>query len=177
MKDKQNLKVKYSREKIKEKSKEDSLNDEEKDKLNEIINRYNEQKGALINILHEAQDYFGYLPRVAQIYIAERTGIPFSEVYGVVSFYSLFSMKKRGKYTIEVCIGTACYVKGAEKILKILKKELDIEPGEISDDGRFTIETTRCKGVCHKAPIIGIGEDTYENVDVNNLMEILEKYE
>ena len=141
-----------------------------------IRDRYRDKKGVLINILHETQNYFGFLPRGIQIYIAKKTGIPFSEVYGVVSFYSLFSLKKSGKYTIEVCTGTACYVKGSKEILKKLKEILDVNPGEISDDGLFNIEIARCKGICHKAPVISIGEDIYENVKIDNLEEILNKY-
>lgn len=178
MKDNQNIRQKNNVEKKEiNKNIKETLTKEETDKLDGILNNYKDQKGVLINILHEVQDSFGFLPRKVQIYIAEKTGIPFSEIYGVVSFYSLFSMRARGKYTIEVCMGTACYVKGAEKILNTLKKELKIEPGEITEDGLFTIETTRCKGICHKAPVIGIGEDVYENFNMDDLSKILEKYE
>jgi NADH:ubiquinone oxidoreductase subunit E len=131
----------------------------------------------LITVLHQAQKIFGHLPREVQIYIAEKMGIPFPEVYGVVSFYSLFSMKPRGKYTIEVCMGTACYVKGAQHILEQLKKELNVQPGEITPDRRFTIETTRCKGACSLAPIIAIGKDIYSKVKPEMTKDILNNYE
>ncbi|MFW5991860.1 MAG: NAD(P)H-dependent oxidoreductase subunit E [Halanaerobiaceae bacterium] len=154
---------------------------EEKDdrygKLDEIIREFKDKEGSLITILHQAQNIFGHLPREVQIYVARSLGIPFPEVYGVVSFYSLFTMKKRGKYTIEVCMGTACYVKGVKEILEKIKEELGIEPGEVSDDGRFTIETTRCKGACSLAPVIAIGEDIHGKISPEDIPEILNKYE
>lgn len=159
----------------------DKAQDEKKDdryhKLDEIIREFKDKEGTLITVLHQAQNIFGYLPREVQIYIAKSLGIPLPEVYGVVSFYSLFSMKPRGKYTIEVCIGTACYVKGIEDILEKIKDELGIEPGEVSDDGRFTIETTRCKGACSLAPVIAIGEDIHGKITADEIPDILDKYE
>lgn len=152
-------------------------NDDRYRQLDKVIAQYEDTEGTLITVLHRAQKIFGYLPREIQIYIANRLGIPLPEVYGVVSFYSLFSTKPRGKYTIEVCLGTACYVKGAEKILEKLKEELKIEPGEISEDGRFTIETTRCLGACSLAPIISIGDDVHGKVSPDQVNEILNKYQ
>lgn len=150
--------------------------DERYEKLDLVLAEYEDAKGALITVLHRAQKIFGHLPREVQIYVAERLGLPFAEVYGVVSFYSLFSVEPRGEYTIEVCLGTACYVKGAQKILQKLKAELGIEPGEISDDGKFTIETTRCLGACSLAPIIKVGDDVHGNITPEEIPSILKKY-
>ena len=171
--------------KIEKQFKENKLDDkkrkgEENDKYQElksIIQENKDKEGALITVLHQAQKIFGHLPRDVQIYIAKSLGIPFPEVYGVVSFYSLFNMEKRGKYTIEVCMGTACYVKGGEEILNILKDELEIEPGEITEDGKFTIETTRCKGACSLAPIVAIGDDIHSHVKPDEIIDILNQYE
>ncbi|MFW6381232.1 MAG: NAD(P)H-dependent oxidoreductase subunit E [Bacillota bacterium] len=149
---------------------------EEYRKLDEIIREFKGKEGTLITVLHQAQHIFGYLPRPVLVYISEEMGIPFAEVYGVVSFYSLFSMKPRGKYTIEVCMGTACYVKGSQQILDSLKEKLQIEPGEVTEDGLFTIETTRCKGACSLAPVVGVGEDIHSRVTTDQIEEILEGY-
>ena len=146
------------------------------DELNKVIREFKDKEGSLITILHQAQKIFGFLPKEVQIRIAKSLGIPLAEVYGVISFYSLFTMKKRGKYTIEVCTGTACYVKGCEEVLDKLKQRLAIEPGEVSEDGKFTIETTRCVGACSLAPVVTIGEDTYSKVKSEDIDKILEKY-
>lgn len=146
------------------------------DELDQVIAEYEDKEGTLITILHQAQKIFGYLPREVQIYVAERLGIPFPEVYGVVSFYSLFSMKPRGKFTIEVCMGTACYVKGAQEILDTLKEELGIEPGETTEDGLFTIESTRCLGACSLAPVISIGEKMHGHLTPEKVKEVLKEY-
>ncbi|MFW5998743.1 MAG: NAD(P)H-dependent oxidoreductase subunit E [Halanaerobiaceae bacterium] len=149
---------------------------EEFEKLREIINKYKDQEGTLIKILHEAQNIFGYLPRKVQIFIARTMGIPLPEVYGVVSFYSLFTMEPRGQYTIEICMGTACYVKGSEEILNKLKNVLDIEPGEVTEDGKFTIETTHCLGACSLAPVVSINGDVQGKVAPENVEDILNEY-
>ncbi len=144
--------------------------------LDLVIEKSRNKNGSIIEILHNAQEIFSYIPREVQIYIAEKMGKPFSEIYGIVSFYSLFTMKLRGKYTIEICMGTACYVKGAEEILNKLKNKLDIEPGEISQDGKFTIETTRCIGACSLAPVVTINGDVYSKVNPDEIEGILDKY-
>ena len=160
--------------KIKEKDRE--LDQDKYNKLDKIINEYKSKEGSLITVLHQAQKVFGYLPREVLIYVSKKMGIPFAEVYGVVSFYSLFTMKQRGKYTIEVCMGTACYVKGSEEILNKIKEELGIEPGEVTDDGLFTIETTRCKGACSLAPVVAIGDDIHSKVTPDSIKDILSQY-
>ncbi|AZR73228.1 hypothetical protein BBF96_07420 [Anoxybacter fermentans] len=163
--------------KVEEQKREDEMvRDKRYDQLDKVIHEYKDKEGTLITILHQAQKIFGYLPREVQIYIAEHLGIPFPEVYGVVSFYSMFSMEPRGKYTIEVCMGTACYVKGAQQILDKLKEKLHIEPGQTTEDGKFTIETTRCLGACSLAPVISIDRDVYGNLTPDKISNILQKY-
>lgn len=145
-------------------------------KIDQLIDENKNEEGSLIKLLHQTQELNGYLPRDILIYIAENTGIPFAEIYGVVSFYSLFSMKPGGKYRIEVCMGTACYVKGSEKILNKLKKTLNVEPGDVTDDGLFVIETTRCRGACSLAPVLAINDDIYGGVTVDEIENILDRY-
>ncbi|MCK8828327.1 NAD(P)H-dependent oxidoreductase subunit E [Natroniella acetigena] len=131
----------------------------------------------LIDILHQAQNIFGYLPRRVQVRVAEKMEIPFSKVYSVVSFYSLFSTTKRGKYTIEVCTGTACYVKGSQDILDQINDELGIEPGQTSEDDRFTLQDTRCVGACGMAPVVIIGDDVHGRVKSEQVSELLSQYD
>jgi len=153
------------------------LTEEELKELEKIIEENKGQRGVLINVLHKAQKILGYLPREIQVRVARGLDIPFSKVYSVVSFYSLFSTNPRGKYTIEVCTGTACYVKGAEDILKKLKNELEIEPGETTDDKLFTLETTRCVGACGMAPVVIIGDDAHGRLTVEDVPKLLEQYQ
>ena len=143
-------------------------------KYDRVLDQFGVREGSLIKILHAAQEIFGFLPREVLLYTARKLGIPFAEIYGIVSFYSLFSMKPRGEKTIEICMGTACYVKGAEEILDQFKKELDIEPGEISADGKFTIETSRCVGACSLAPVVSVDEKVYSKVKPGEVKDIIE---
>ena len=117
-------------------------------KLDAIIEKYKDTRGALIPVLHEAQDVYGYLPLEVQRVIAEKLDIPLAEVYGVVSFYTQFSINPKGKYQINVCMGTACYVKGANEILDKFKTRLSIDVGECTEDGLFSLEACRCIGSC-----------------------------
>lgn len=150
--------------------------DERYQKLDEIIANYKGKPGALIPVLHQAQEIFGYLPEEVQIYVAEGLDIPVSEVSGVVTFYSLFSTEPKGEYTIGVCMGTACYVKGAAHLVEKIKEELNVEEGGTSEDGKFTLEITRCIGACGLAPVLTIGEDIYGRLDADKIPEILKKY-
>lgn len=118
------------------------------DKIIEICNSFDNKAGELINVLHQTQDFLGYLPAEAQELIAERLNIPTAKVYGVVSFYSFFTMVPKGKYPISVCMGTACYVRGAEKILDAFTNELHIPVGETDKDGIFSLTSLRCVGAC-----------------------------
>ena len=149
---------------------------EEFEELRNVINNYKDKEGTLVKVLHEAQDIFGYLPRKVQIFVARTMGIPLPEVYGVVSFYSLFTMKPRGEYTIEICMGTACYVKGADALLEKFKQELQIEPGEVTEDGKFTIETTHCVGACSLAPVISINGNVHGNIEPEDVDEVIAEY-
>ncbi len=131
-------------------------NCEKDEELEKILQEYRQDKDNLIQILNEVQEHYGYIPTSAQMRIADYLGIPLAEVYGVVTFYSRFTLKPKGKYNVAVCLGTACYVKGSEKILERLKERLKIEPGETTQDGKFSIEETRCIGACGLAPVFTI---------------------
>ncbi len=144
--------------------------------LNEIIDKYKGQKGMVIRILQKAQDIFGYLPIEVQSHISDNLDIPIATINGVVSFYSLFSQKARGKYVINVCMGTACYVKGAQEVLNAIKEELKIEEGETSLDGLFTILATRCIGACGLAPVITINKEVYGRLSPDDIPGIMRKY-
>ncbi len=137
---------------------------------------FNNNPGELINILHKTQEHFGYLPAEVQQVVADCLGIPVGRVYGVVSFYSFFTMKPKGKYAISVCLGTACYVKGAEKVLDALKSELGISEGEVTEDGKFSLDVLRCVGACGLAPVMTINGKTYGRLAPERVKEILAEY-
>lgn len=145
-------------------------------KLEEILQEYKGVEGGLIPVLHQVQLLFGYLPHDVLVRIAEELNLPLSEIYGVSTFYSFFSLKPRGKYTVSVCLGTACYVKGAPAILEKIKETLQIEDGETTKDGLFTLDTTRCVGACGLAPVLTIGNDVYGRLTPEKVPEILERY-
>ena len=149
---------------------------EELDKLDEIVDRYSGQAGYLIPALKDAQELYGYVPAEVQRRLAEGMNVAPSHVYGVVTFYSFFTIEPRGKHTIRLCLGTACYVKGAKEMLEILVRELGIDVGETSDDGLFTLEAVRCLGACGLAPAMIVGEDTFGNVNPRDTLTILEGY-
>jgi NADH-quinone oxidoreductase E subunit len=141
-----------------------------------LIDHYRDTEGSLIQLLHAAQEMYGYLPMELQEMIAEATGIPLSEVTGVVSFYSFFSTKPRGRHTIRVCLGTACYVRGGKKIIEGLKDALDIDIGDTTADGKFTFEVARCIGACGLAPAMMIDGKVYKQVTPQKLDAILGSY-
>jgi len=148
------------------------------EKLGKIIEEKKELRNPLIEILREAQDIFGYLPAEVQKFIADELKIPISQVYGVVSFYNFFTMTPRGKHIINVCTGTACFVKGAGKLLQMLEEELQIKLGETTKDKMFTLTSVRCVGACSLAPVIVIGEETYGRVDSRKKVKaIIRKYQ
>lgn len=155
---------------------EEELPKEKFDELEAFIEGLGTTKGALIEILHKAQSLFGYLPRDVQLFVARKLGIPGAEVFGVVSFYSYFTTKPRGKHTISVCMGTACFVKGADKIMERLKEKLKIESNEITEDGLFTLKDIRCVGACGLAPVLMIDDKVYGRVKEEELDSILENY-
>ncbi|MCQ2159176.1 MAG: NAD(P)H-dependent oxidoreductase subunit E, partial [Bacteroidales bacterium] len=144
------------------------------EKINEICQAHNNDAGELINILHETQNTLGYLPREVQERIARNLGIPSTRVNGVVSFYAFFTEKPKGKHPISVCMGTACYVRGSEKVLDEVKKVLGIEVGETTPDGVFSLDCLRCVGACGLAPVLTIDGKVYGNVDPKNVRKIIE---
>lgn len=150
--------------------------DEREDKLLSIIEKHKNTTGGLIPVLHEAQELYGYLPLKVQKVIAEGLDVPLTEIYGVITFYTQFSLKPKGKYNIQVCLGTACYVKGASKILDKLQEKLGIHVGESTEDKLFHLEGCRCIGACGLAPVITINEDVYGRLKSEEIDGILKKY-
>lgn len=152
--------------------------DEEKkyDEIANVIDLYKGKEGSLIQILHLAQEIYGHLPLELQKYIADSLDIPLSQVSGVVTFYSFFSTKPRGKHTIRVCLGTACYVRGGKKLVERLQDMLDVQIGETTKDGKFTFEVARCIGACGLAPAMMIDGEVYKQVNVNKLESIISKF-
>ena len=146
-------------------------------KLDAIIEKYKGTDGALIPVLHEAQDVYGYLPLEVQRTIGEKLNIPLAEVYGVVSFYTQFSINPKGKYKINVCMGTACYVKGANDILDKFKTRLSIDVGECTDDQKFSLDACRCIGACGLAPVVTINDEVYGKLTADDVDDILVKYD
>ena len=146
------------------------------EELKKYIDEIKEKNGALISVLHKGQEIFGYLPQEVQEFIAKELNLPIAKVYGVVSFYHFFSMVPKGKYPISVCMGTACYVRGAEKVLNSIKNYLGVDVGETTEDGLFSIDALRCVGACGLAPVVLIGKDVYGKEDVKDMKKILEKY-
>lgn len=145
--------------------------------LETVITEKKDQRDPLIEVLHSAQEIFGYLPAEVQKFVSEKLDIPLAQVYGVVTFYNFFSMKPRGKHVINVCTGTACYVKGAPRLIQMLKEELDIEMGETTEDKLFTLTSVRCVGACSLAPVIVIGNETYGRIDSRKKMKkIIDSY-
>lgn len=145
--------------------------------LKQAVEKYEAKESNLIQILHIAQAIFGYLPDNVLKFIAEEMDLPLSKVSGVVSFYSLFSTQPKGKHTIKVCLGTACYVRGGTKIVDKIKELLDIDVGETTEDMNFTLEVMRCIGACGLAPAIAVDDTVYKRVNPNKLRQILAQYE
>lgn len=148
------------------------------DKLKAVIVQHKGERNPLIEILRSAQEIFGYLPVEVQEFIAREMDVPASKIYGVVTFYNFFTMKPRGKYTLNLCLGTACYVKGAPRLAQMIEEELGVKVGETTPDGRFTVSAVRCVGACSLAPVFVIGEETFGRVETREKMsEILKRYE
>lgn len=156
---------------------EDEFTAEELSAVDAIIERYRSKPGSLIPVLEDVQETLGYLPKSIQRKIALSLGVPLSEVYGVVTFYSFFTMAPRGRHTVKCCLGTACYVRGSKKILEKLSGILGIEPGNTTTDRRFSLETVRCLGACGLAPVITADDDTFRHVKPTRVAELLEKYD
>jgi NADH-quinone oxidoreductase subunit E/NADP-reducing hydrogenase subunit HndA len=145
--------------------------------IQDICQSFGNQAGELINILHKTQEAFGYLPAEVQQVIAKELNISEAKVYGVVTFYAFFTMQPKGKHKISVCMGTACYVRGAEKVVDELKKELKINVGEITPDGQFSLDCLRCVGACGLAPVMLIGDKVYGRIDPKEVKGILDSYQ
>lgn len=146
-------------------------------RLDEVIDRYGRSPSALIQVLHEAQKLFGYLPEPVQAHVAQRLRIPLSQVFGVSTFYALFSLRPVGRHRIQVCLGTACYVKGGEKLLRELQERLKVGVGETTADGRFQVEAARCLGCCGLSPVITVDGEVYAQCRPRLLPAILRKYD
>lgn len=145
-------------------------------KLDEIIESYKGQKGVLIQVLHKAQELFGWLPEEVQIKVADGLDISLAEVYGVVTFYSFFHIVPRGEHIIRVCLGTACYVRGGKQVLEQFEKELKTKVNGTTEDRQFSLEINRCVGACGLAPVVTIGSDIYRRVKLDKVPEIVSKY-
>ena len=149
---------------------------EQQDKLIECISSLREHKGAVMQILQEAQGIYGYLPQEVLEMISREIDTPLEELYGIATFYSQFSFNPKGKYKIAVCLGTACYVKGAGDIFDRISKRLGIKSGECTDDGKFSLEACRCIGACGLAPVIMINEEVYGRLTVDEVDKVIDKY-
>jgi NADH:ubiquinone oxidoreductase subunit E len=145
--------------------------------VDEIIERYRGKPGSLIPVLEECQTVCGYLPIEVQRRVSKGLRIPGSTVYGVVTFYSFFTMVPKGRHTIKVCLGTACYVRGGKANLEFLRGEFDVEVGGTTKDLRFSLDSVRCLGACGMAPAMVVDDDTYAQVSKGNVMEILDRYQ
>lgn len=150
---------------------------EQEAKLLEIIAKHKDDPGAVMPVLQEAQDVYGYLPIEVQTIIAEGLNVPLEEVYGVSTFYSQFALSPKGKYNISVCLGTACYVKGAGLLLDELTKELGIGAEECTLDGRFSLTACRCIGACGLAPVLTVNDDVYGRLVPEDIAGIVKKYQ
>ena len=168
---KQAVKTKPIKEKVSK-----AIDSKTRQQIKKIIETTEGQAGAPIRVLQKAQGLIGYLPREVLKTIAREMRIPLSELYGLTSFYSFFSMVPKGKYVIQVCLGTSCYVKGGQKIIDTLNKDLGLEPGETTGDGKFSLEKVRCIGCCGLSPVLAINENIHRRVKPSQLKDILSSY-
>lgn len=153
------------------------LKEKDVQQIKEICKFFDKQPGELINVLHKVQGVFGYLPAEVQEVVAGELNVSLAKVYGVVTFYSFFTMIPKGRHPISICTGTACYVRGAEKVLDEFKKQLDINLGESTPDGKFSLTGLRCVGACGLAPVVLVGEKTFGRVSPDGVQDILKAYE
>ena len=144
--------------------------------IQEIIDNTKDKSGALIRVLQQAQEMFGYLPAPIIKTISRDLKVPISEVYGIISFYGFFSLVPKGKYIIQVCMGTSCYVKGGKKVLDVLRKDWGLEPDGITEDGRFSLETVRCLGCCGLSPVIAVAGDIHRKVKPSLMDDVMNSY-
>lgn len=144
-------------------------------KINEICSRYTDEKTPIMMILSDIQKEYGYIPLEVQELVSKNTGLSVAEIYGVVTFYSFFSLTPKGKYVIGCCLGTACYVKGAQQVIDKFSEILGIKPGETTEDGMFTLDALRCIGACGIAPAVSINGKVYPKVAVSAVPEIIKE--
>lgn len=149
---------------------------EQKAKLDAVIAECRDDKSRLMHVMQEAQEIYGYLPREVQVMIAEGMDVPLEKVYGVATFYAQFSLSPKGEYDISVCLGTACYVKGSQQVLDKICEVLKIEPGECTQDGKFSLDACRCIGACGLAPVFTVNGEVYGKVTADDVSGILAKY-
>lgn len=153
------------------------INEEMWSRIDVIIQANRKVAGAIITVLRECQEVVGYLPVALIDYISKGMNLPASDVFGVASFYALFSMQPKGRHTIRVCLGTACYVKGIKEVLSRIQNQYDLKEGGTTEDRRFSLEGVRCLGACGLAPVMVVGHDTHGDVSSDKVIEILNKYE
>lgn len=161
------------KEKVKVKIK---LSEEKVNRIKDICNLFGNEAGELINVLHQTQQLFGYLPAEVQEVIAHALNVSTAHVYGVVTFYSYFTMVPKGRFPISICTGTACYVRGAEKVLDEFKRQLNLKVGETTEDGKFSLSCLRCVGACGLAPVVLVGEKVYGRVSPDGVKAIIDGY-
>ncbi len=155
---------------------EKCVNQKVETETKEILKKYPKERSRLIAILNDIQEKYGYIPKHAQMVISEELSIPMAEIYGVITFYSRFTLAPKGKYNISICLGTACYVKGSQKLLDRAKERLKIEPGQVTPDGKFSIDDVRCVGACGLAPVFMVNDEVYGNATVKQFDEVIDQY-
>lgn len=153
-----------------------SKEDPRLEEVKKTIEEHKNVKGALIQVLHKIQNTYGYLPEDILKMVSEELKVPMTEIFGVASFYSIFSLEAKGEHVVKVCLGTACYVKGAQLVLDELSKQLEVEVGKTTGDGKFTLEATRCLGACGLAPVMMIDEKVYGRLTAESVHGILKEY-
>jgi len=153
------------------------LRQEDVNKIKEICSSFNNDPQELINVLHKCQEHFGYLPAEVQEVVSQELVVPVAKIYGVITFYSFFTMTPKGKHPVSICMGTACYVRGAEKVLDEFKKELGLQVGQTTSDGKFSLSSLRCVGACGLAPVVMVCDKTYGRVAPDDVRNILKEYE
>ena len=156
--------------------KKNFLTEENFEKLHKVIDDHKDMQGPLMPILHEAQHIFGAIPKEVQKVISDKLNVPMAEIYGVVTFYSQFTLEPKGEYLIGVCLGTACYVRGAQQIIDKIPELTSVSVGKTSPDGKFSLEATRCIGACGLAPVLTVNEDVYGRLTLEDIPGIVQKY-
>lgn len=146
------------------------------EKIEKILSKYEKDKSNLIQILNEVQETYGYIPEAVQLEISNYLGMEMAEIYGVITFYARFTLKPKGKYNIAVCLGTACFVKGSEKVLDRVKQKLGIDVGETTTDGKFSLEATRCIGACGLAPVFTVNDEVYGKATPELVDKVIDEY-